>query len=482
VPRRGRAESPTGWHGAAAEVLEDWMPTTEQRAGETSTAAQRAVVRFLADQLQAWHAAFPGLHRRAQPQIVTHLGTKGRDGVAVGELYGLVKQIFLLDDSTVKERILEIGRLEFCRLDPPEEPLSTRTVVVPTPALLDRFDGYLLTLAGRLLATATAIGAMVPPAPPPTLSAAQRSVILRALDCYTEPWRAALERIFDAQALSRARRVEAVRHLIATSHWALLHMAIEHHYGVSPFAEDDDSILADRMAAALLALTGQNFQTTRDHIGYLMEIGLLERRPGKALRVALAEPAALHFDTALAAAAAELPPLARSLVATADAPAEAAEPAELQTMRRPLAAPELRHYLAILTPEAAVRRVAVPPAGLTIGRLPPCDLVLAGGEVSRRHCRVEPAGPQLRITDLDSTNGTVVDGQRITQTVALPPGARVQVGAYVLTHECEAVAPAAPAGDGDSAEGTLRRPAGFGAIGTTAPGWPPRNKSGNSAG
>jgi len=42
--------------------------------------------------------------------IVTHLlHHKGVKGAAVGRAsYGLVKQIFLLDDSTVKERILEI--------------------------------------------------------------------------------------------------------------------------------------------------------------------------------------------------------------------------------------------------------------------------------------------------------------------------------------------------------------------------------------
>ena len=78
---------------------------------------------------------FPNLFRRAQSHIVTHLCTAGREGAAVGELYGLVKQVFLLDDSTVKERILEIKEQQLCGIDPPEASLSARSVVVPSSTL-----------------------------------------------------------------------------------------------------------------------------------------------------------------------------------------------------------------------------------------------------------------------------------------------------------------------------------------------------------
>ena len=81
--------------------------------------AEREVVRFLSAYQTIWHAHFPSLFRRAQWHIVTHLCTSGREGAAVGELYGLVKQVFLLDDSTVKERILEIKEQQLCVVDPP---------------------------------------------------------------------------------------------------------------------------------------------------------------------------------------------------------------------------------------------------------------------------------------------------------------------------------------------------------------------------
>ena len=457
------------------------MATTQQDGGEAALPAHRAVLQFLAAWQQSWHAGFPGLHRRAQPQIIDHLGSRGRDGAAVGELHGLVKQIFLLDDSTVKERILEISRLGLCRLEPAEETLSTRTVVIPTADLLDRFDRYLLALGMQVQAAAAAIDPTLRPLPLPTLSAAQRWLILRAPATYTEPWRAALEQIFDARALSRARRVEAMRHLNATSHWTLLHMAIAHRYGVGAVAADADSILADAMAAALLTLTGQNFQTTRDHIGYLMDVGLLACQPGKALRVALAAPAVAPFDAALAAAAAALPILARRLIEATETASEplrtlepealrTLEPEALRTMRRGLTAPALRHELAVVTPGAAPLLMPIAAAALTIGRLPPADLVLPGADVSRQHCRLELTGRQLRITDLNSTNGTLVDGRRITQTTRLHPGAKVQIGASVLTYQCHPLAPpAADAADAAAAAGhTLRRAGG-------------RNKAGNSA-
>ena len=119
--------------------------------------AEREVVRFLSAYQTIWHAHFPSLFRRAQWHIVTHLCTTGREGAAVGELYGLVKQVFLLDDFTVKERILEIKEQQLCVVDPPNAALSARSVVVPTPALLDLFDRHLLALAKELCATAATL-------------------------------------------------------------------------------------------------------------------------------------------------------------------------------------------------------------------------------------------------------------------------------------------------------------------------------------
>lgn len=72
-----------------------------------------------------------------------------------------------------------------------------------------------------------------------------------------------------------------------------------------------------------------------------------------------------------------------------------------------------------------------------IGRAPESNLVLSDQNVSRRHAelRVEPEG--LLITDLGSSNGTAVDGERLLphQPHLLRPGARIQIGPFVLTYD-----------------------------------------------
>jgi hypothetical protein len=406
--------------------------------------AEREVVRFLSAYQAIWHAHFPSLFRRAQWHIVTHLCTSGREGAAVGELYGLVKQVFLLDDSTVKERILEIKEQSLCTVDPPDAPLSARSVIVPTPALLELFDRHVVALGKELCKTAAVLDPAARASPPRTLDLEQRNVILQALARCRDPWRQSLDRIFDAMNLSRARRVEAIRHLSSLSHWTLLHMAVELRYGVSAFAGPEHGILADQMAANLLNLTGQNFQTTRDHIAYLIALGLLERQPGKSLRVALSERAATELHEALGAATAALPEIARSLaLITPQADSDTAVDATLNLSSAQahelLVSTEPRHHLVIMKPETAARRVALTPGSLTIGRAPPSALLLDGAEVSRAHCRLDVEGDEVRITDLHSTNGTFVDDERLEGTVPLPHGAVVRIGNYEATCEYQSV-------------------------------------------
>src|SRR5688500_18310792 len=53
---------------------------------------------------------------------------------------------------------------------------------------------------------------------------------------------------------------------------------------------------------------------------------------------------------------------------------------------------------------------AATPTRVLIGQSPACEIRLGDREVSRRHAAVESAGYRLRLTDLNSTNGTFVDG------------------------------------------------------------------------
>ncbi|UCC83858.1 MAG: FHA domain-containing protein [Gemmatimonadota bacterium] len=71
----------------------------------------------------------------------------------------------------------------------------------------------------------------------------------------------------------------------------------------------------------------------------------------------------------------------------------------------------------------------------TIGRAPECDIRLPDQGVSRRHCTVENGGNALHVVDLDSANGTEING-RLVYEGSLSPGDRLQLGPTVL--ECYA--------------------------------------------
>jgi len=74
------------------------------------------------------------------------------------------------------------------------------------------------------------------------------------------------------------------------------------------------------------------------------------------------------------------------------------------------------------------------PGGVkTIGRATGADFIVDAALVSRVHCRltVLPDG-QLELRDLESTNGTYVNGVRIGQPLRLVSGDRLQVGRVEL--------------------------------------------------
>jgi hypothetical protein len=64
---------------------------------------------------------------------------------------------------------------------------------------------------------------------------------------------------------------------------------------------------------------------------------------------------------------------------------------------------------------------------VTVGRSLDNDLVLDSPDVSRRHARIEATGATLMLTDLDSTNGTKVNG-RTVRTRAIAVGDEVTFG------------------------------------------------------
>ena len=92
------------------------------------------------------------------------------------------------------------------------------------------------------------------------------------------------------------------------------------------------------------------------------------------------------------------------------------------------------HLLLIHAANAPPRHIALNLLPITVGRSAPSELILEGSTVSRRHCKLERQGDLIVITDVGSTNGTFVNGERIEAPVALEDGARLTIGAYTLNY------------------------------------------------
>jgi pSer/pThr/pTyr-binding forkhead associated (FHA) protein len=67
----------------------------------------------------------------------------------------------------------------------------------------------------------------------------------------------------------------------------------------------------------------------------------------------------------------------------------------------------------------------------TIGRAPRADFILDAALVSRVHCRLTAGATELEVVDLESTNGTFVNGERTTRA-SLRHGDRLGVGRVEL--------------------------------------------------
>jgi predicted component of type VI protein secretion system len=86
----------------------------------------------------------------------------------------------------------------------------------------------------------------------------------------------------------------------------------------------------------------------------------------------------------------------------------------------------------------------------TIGRWPDNDIVIADRWVSRHHARIVHQGLRYLVEDLDSKNGTFINGQRLSEPQELEDGDRIQVAPrYQFTFvDAEATAPVRPIGPG----------------------------------
>lgn len=104
------------------------------------------------------------------------------------------------------------------------------------------------------------------------------------------------------------------------------------------------------------------------------------------------------------------------------------------------------HQLTITGPDTTFT-VELPPGVTTLGREQGQAVLLPDQMVSRRHAQIERAADTCTITDLDSSNGTQVNGVVILPQTPQPlaNGAEIHIGPFRLVYERAAVAAAPPA-------------------------------------
>lgn len=104
-----------------------------------------------------------------------------------------------------------------------------------------------------------------------------------------------------------------------------------------------------------------------------------------------------------------------------------------------------RFQLRISGPE--LNTTYVIPLGMSIiGRAPASDLIINDARVSSRHAQLDCTETEGRITDLESTNGTLLNGEKIVPRVVIPLaiGDELLIGQHKLHVELTGAAPPSP--------------------------------------
>ena len=90
-------------------------------------------------------------------------------------------------------------------------------------------------------------------------------------------------------------------------------------------------------------------------------------------------------------------------------------------------------YLVMIYGEYLGRRFTIKDKAIVIGRSPDCDIQLADDCVSRMHCRVIASREGVVVSDLNSTNGTYLNGTAVAAR-PLKDGDKIKVGRSIFKY------------------------------------------------
>ena len=87
----------------------------------------------------------------------------------------------------------------------------------------------------------------------------------------------------------------------------------------------------------------------------------------------------------------------------------------------------------LVTPDGSRIQIAIDP--VTIGRHPDCDVVFNDQEVSRQHAEVRRQDDGFVLVDLESMNGTKLNGAGVKTSRPLEDGDTITIGAHTIRFE-----------------------------------------------
>ena len=93
------------------------------------------------------------------------------------------------------------------------------------------------------------------------------------------------------------------------------------------------------------------------------------------------------------------------------------------------------HCLELNIGDQLEKRYIIDGSGLKIGRAAPADIILSDARVSRTHCLVQLGEGGVQVSDMNSTNGTYIDDERIHGTADLEVGSTLRVGNVSFVYE-----------------------------------------------
>jgi|SRR6185369_10629145 len=95
-----------------------------------------------------------------------------------------------------------------------------------------------------------------------------------------------------------------------------------------------------------------------------------------------------------------------------------------------------QHFLVVIEGPQPGEKVELGRDPVVIGRRAPSNWLLPSDPLlSRLHCRVALVNDEVTVVDLNSTNGTYLNGGLVIGSTPWPPGTQIEVGAYILEHQ-----------------------------------------------